>query len=111
MGKADRAPSETAPSHGISTATFEALAWRLEQGPFKASSSRGVSGRHRDMSSTSVWSTPCICAPARGRDRTGGEQILQAIEGDGDELARRRRPRETPTIPPPSSATCSQGPF
>lgn len=54
----------------------------------RASSASRAAGLSRPpswpVSSTSVWSTPCASVTYQGREQTGGEEVLKAIEGDGD---------------------------
>lgn len=67
----------------------KALAWRLlEQGPFKGIIGVARGGLvpaaivARELNIRLV-DTLCICT-YQGREQTGGEEVLKAIEGDGD---------------------------
>ena len=75
--------------HGFTDPGLEALAWRLlEQGPFKGIIGVARGGLvpaaivARELNIRLV-DTLCICT-YQGREQTGGEEVLKAVEGDGD---------------------------
>ena len=89
MGKADRYQKLYPVTWDQLHRDAKALAWRLlEQGPFKGIIGVARGGLvpaaivARELNIRLV-DTLCICT-YQGREQTGGEEILKAIEGDGD---------------------------
>ena len=89
MGKADRYQKLYPVTWDQLHLDAKALAWRLlEQGPFKGIIGVARGGLvpaaivARELNIRLV-DTLCICT-YQGREQTGGEEVLKAIEGDGD---------------------------
>lgn len=89
MGKADRYQKLYPVTWDQLHRDAKALAWRLlEQGPFKGIIGVARGGLvpaaivARELNIRLV-DTLCICT-YQGREQTGGEEVLKAIEGDGD---------------------------
>ena len=89
MGKADRYQKLYPVTWDQLHRDAKALAWRLlEQGPFKGIIGVARGGLvpaaivARELNIRLV-DTLCICT-YQGREQTGGEEVLKAVEGDGD---------------------------
>ena len=115
MGKADRYQKLYPVTWDQLHRDAKALAWRLlEQGPFKGIIGVARGGLvpaaivARELNIRLV-DTLCICT-YQGREQTGGEEVLKAVEGDGD-AGSSSTISWTPATPPPSSATCSPRPI
>ena len=92
MGKADRYQKLYPVTWDQLHRDAKALAWRLlEQGPYKGIIGVARGGLvpaaivARELNIRMV-DTLCICT-YQGREQTGGEEVLKAIDGDGDGAA------------------------